>query len=85
MVSPIVGTTRLSMVLMDGGSGLNILYATLDRMGILRVACASARHHSRNHPMEGSHAPQAHSAQHHLRPTGQLLKGAAHLRGGGLL
>ena len=27
MVHPIVGTTRLSKVLMDGGSGLNILYA----------------------------------------------------------
>ena len=37
MVSPIVGTTRLSKVLMDGGSGLNILYAsTLDKMGIPR-------------------------------------------------
>ena len=35
MVSPIVGTTHLTKVLMDGGSGLNILYAsTLDRMGI---------------------------------------------------
>ena len=37
MVSPIVGTTRLTKVLMDGGSGLNILYAsTLDKMGIPR-------------------------------------------------
>ncbi|XP_066341310.1 uncharacterized protein [Miscanthus floridulus] len=35
MVGPIVGTTRLTKVLMDGGSGLNILYAsTLDKMGI---------------------------------------------------
>ena len=35
MVSPIVGTTCLTKVLMDGGSGLNILYAsTLDKMGI---------------------------------------------------
>ena len=35
MVSPIVGTTRLTKVLIDGGSGLNILYAsTLDKMGI---------------------------------------------------
>ena len=35
MVSLIVGTTRLTKVLMDGGSGLNILYAsTLDKMGI---------------------------------------------------
>ncbi|XP_066311104.1 uncharacterized protein [Miscanthus floridulus] len=38
MVSLIVGTTRLTKVLMDrGGSGLNILYAnTLDKMGIPR-------------------------------------------------
>ena len=36
MVSPIAGTTRLTKVLMDEGSGLNILYAsTLDKMGIL--------------------------------------------------
>ena len=35
MVSPIVGTTRLTKVLMDGSSNLNILYAsTLDKMGI---------------------------------------------------
>jgi hypothetical protein len=35
MVSPIVGTTHLSKVLMDGGSGLNILYSsTLNKMGI---------------------------------------------------
>jgi len=35
MVNPIMGTTHLTKVLMDGGSGLNILYAsTLDRMGI---------------------------------------------------
>jgi hypothetical protein len=35
MVSPIVGTTHVSKVLMDGGSGLNILYAsTLNKMGI---------------------------------------------------
>jgi len=35
VVSPIVGTTRLTKVLMDGDSGLNILYDnTLDKMGI---------------------------------------------------
>ena len=27
MVDPIIGTKRFSKVLMDGGSGLNILYA----------------------------------------------------------
>jgi len=35
IVDPIIAETRLSKVLMDGGSGLNILYAeTLDLMGI---------------------------------------------------
>jgi hypothetical protein len=35
MVSPIVGTMCLTKLLMDGGNGLNILYAnTLDKMGI---------------------------------------------------
>jgi len=35
VVDPVVGTKHLTKVLMDGGSGLNILYAeTLDAMGI---------------------------------------------------
>jgi len=35
MVNPIIGTKCLSKVLMDGGSGLNIMYAeTLNAMGI---------------------------------------------------
>ena len=35
MVDPVVGGTRLTKVLMDGGSGLNILYAeALEGMGI---------------------------------------------------
>jgi hypothetical protein len=37
VVSPIVGTTHLSRVLMDGGNNLNILYTeTLDKMKIPR-------------------------------------------------
>ena len=37
VVDPIVGTKRLTRVLVDGGSGLNILYVdTLDTMGIDR-------------------------------------------------
>ena len=37
MVDLIIGTKRLTKVLMDGGSGLNIMYAkTLDAMGINR-------------------------------------------------
>jgi len=37
VVDPIIGTKQLTKVLMDGGSGLNIMYAeTLDAMGIDR-------------------------------------------------
>ena len=37
MVDPIISMKRLTKVLMDGGSGLNIMYAeTLDTMGIDR-------------------------------------------------
>ena len=37
MVDPIIDTKRLTKVLMDGGSGLNIMYAKmLDAMGIDR-------------------------------------------------
>jgi hypothetical protein len=35
VVDLIIGNTRLTKVLMDGGNGLNIMYAeTLDAMGI---------------------------------------------------
>ena len=38
MVDPIIGMKRLTKVLMDGGSGLNIMYTkTLDAMGIDRA------------------------------------------------
>ena len=38
MVDPIISTKRLSKVLMNGGSGLNIMYTeTLDVMGIDRT------------------------------------------------
>jgi hypothetical protein len=37
VVDPIINTKRLTEVLMDGGSGLNIMYTeTLDTMGISR-------------------------------------------------
>jgi hypothetical protein len=37
VIDPVIGNTLLTKVLMDGGSGINILYAeTLDLMGISR-------------------------------------------------
>ncbi|XP_066374795.1 uncharacterized protein [Miscanthus floridulus] len=44
MVNPIINTKWLTKVLMDGGSGLNIMYAkTLDAMGIDRSRIWSTR------------------------------------------
>ena len=44
MVDPIIGTKWLTKVLMDGGSGLNIMYArTLDTMGIDRARVQPTR------------------------------------------
>ena len=44
MVNPIIDTKRLSKVLMDGGSGLNIMYAKmLDKMGIDRTRLHPSR------------------------------------------
>jgi hypothetical protein len=44
VVSLIVGTTCLTKALIDGGSGLNILYAsTLDKMGIHRSSLCPSK------------------------------------------
>ena len=44
MVDPIISTKRLTKVLMDGGSGLNIMYVeTLDAMGIDRARIRPTR------------------------------------------
>ena len=44
MVNPIIGTKRLTKVLMDGGSSLNVMYAeTLDAMGIDRACIRPTR------------------------------------------
>ena len=44
VVDPIVSPKRLTKVLMDGGSGLNIMYAkTLDEMGVDRTSCPAGK------------------------------------------
>ena len=44
MVDPIIGTKRLTKVLMDGGSGLSIMYAeALNAMGIDRACIRPIR------------------------------------------
>jgi hypothetical protein len=47
VVDPVIGNTRFSKVLMDGGSSLNILYAhTLHLLGIGLTSCGPARRRS---------------------------------------
>jgi hypothetical protein len=41
VVDPIIGNVRLTKVLMDGGSGLNIIYA--ETLGLLRIDLSSVR------------------------------------------
>jgi hypothetical protein len=41
IVDPVIGNVRLTKVLMDGGSGLNIIYA--ETLGLLRIDLSSVR------------------------------------------
>jgi hypothetical protein len=41
VVDPVIGDVRLTKVLMDGGSSLNIIYA--ETLGLLRVDLSSVR------------------------------------------
>jgi hypothetical protein len=41
VVDPVIGNVRLTKVLMDGGSSLNIIYA--DTLGLLRIDLSSVR------------------------------------------
>ena len=44
VVDPIIGTKQLTKVLMDGGSGLNIMYVeTLDAVGVDRARIRPTR------------------------------------------
>jgi hypothetical protein len=41
IVNPVIGNVRLTKVLMDGGSSLNIIYA--ETLGLLRIDLSSVR------------------------------------------
>ena len=68
VLDPIIDTKWLTKVLMDGGSGVNIIYAkTLDAMGIDRsgrLSMASC--------LEVGHAIWADRSAHHLWKSNQL-------------
>jgi hypothetical protein len=83
VVDPVVGNTRFSKVLMDGGSSLSILYAhTLWLLGIgldqLRPSTTPF------HGVTPGKRIQPDQLAGLVRHAGQLPQGNAHLRGGGV-
>ena len=83
VVDPVIGNTRLTKVLMDGGSSLNIIYA--ETLGLLEIDLstiqAGAAPFSRDRPREARPAPWTTRSARLLRNSLQLPKGNPHLRG----
>jgi hypothetical protein len=84
VVDPIIGNARLTKVLMDGGSSLNIIYARDPRaLGDRFVHdpgwCDAL---SRDHPREARPAPWTTRSARLLRNSLQLPQGNPHVRGG---
>jgi hypothetical protein len=82
VVDPVIGNVRLTKVLMDGGSSLNIIYdprALADRSVHDSGRCGAL---SRDHPRESRPTPWATRSARLLRDSLQLPKGNPHVRGG---
>jgi hypothetical protein len=82
VVDPVIGNIRLTKVLMDGDSSLNIIYAKT--LGLLQIDLSSIRTSafSRDHPWETRPTPWATRSARLLQDSLQLLKGNPHVRGG---
>jgi hypothetical protein len=83
IVDPVIGNVRLTKVLMDGGSSLNIIY--IETLGLLQIDLSSIRAGgalSRDHPREARPTPWATRSARLLRDSLQLPKGNPHVRGG---
>jgi hypothetical protein len=84
VVDPVIGNTRLTKVLMDGGSSLNIIYA--ETLGLLEIDLstiqAGAAPFSRDRPREARPAPWTTRSARLLRNSLQLMKGNPHVQGG---
>jgi hypothetical protein len=91
VVAPLFKSKRIHKVLMDGGSGINILYAsTLDNMGPAAavdhtVVPAAAVDHTvpQGCPRNGSAPHRADRSAHHVRGLAKFLHGNPHHRSGG--
>jgi hypothetical protein len=83
VVDPVIGNVRLTKVLMDGGSSLNIIYAeTLGLLGIDPGRCGTL---SRDRPRKARPAPWTTRFACLLRNSLQLPWGNPHVRGGRVL
>jgi hypothetical protein len=83
VVDRVIGNAKLTKVLMDGGSSLNIIYAeTLGLLGIDTSMIQAGGALSRDRPWKAHPAPWASRFACLLRNSLQLLKGNPHFRGG---
>jgi hypothetical protein len=86
VVAPLFKSKRVHKVLMDGGSGINMLYAsTLDDMGIPRSALRpSTATVPRGRTRDGGTPHPADRSAHHVRGCVELPHENPHLRSGGV-
>jgi hypothetical protein len=79
IVSPIVGQTRLTKVLMDGGSGLNLLYAKMyDIMGLPRAVLRPSMAHSTESYRGSGRTLGTGRLAHNIRQPQKLSYGDTH-------
>jgi hypothetical protein len=83
VVAPLFKSKRIHKVLMDGGSGINVLYAsTLDDMGIPRSKLWSSTALFQGSSLEWRHPPSGRSICPHVRGPAKLSHENPHLRSG---
>jgi hypothetical protein len=84
VVDPVVGNARLTKVIMDGGSSLNIIYA--ETLGLLEIDLSTIRTgaapFSRDRPRKACPVPWAARFARLFRDSLQLPQRNPHVRGG---
>jgi hypothetical protein len=86
VVDPIVGNTRLTKVLMDGDSSLNIIHVdTLELMGSGEPRSDLTPHYSTRSPRQEGASPRADRPALLLQDPRQLSEGNPYVRSGGSL
>jgi hypothetical protein len=86
VVAPLFKSKRVHKVLMDGGSRINVLYAsTLDDMGIPRSPLRPSTDRCTGSYPGWRHPHRADRSAHHVWRHAELLHGNPHLQSGGVL